>query len=89
MAAGHGQLVMDFSQIQTMTEADIIANFGRMGANVDELFRRVAETIMPVIDRLAKTEAEQEEQKKQFEASVKTMTGLEERLGKSVNSTLR
>ena len=64
--AGHGQLMMDFSEIKTMGETDIIQNFGRMGSNIDELFKRVAETIMPVIERLSNTGKLQEAQREKF-----------------------
>ena len=80
---------MDFSQITSMSEADVIKNFGRVGANIDELFRRVVVTIMPVVDRMTAAEAQQAEQARGIEASVKSMTVLEERLSASVNPIIQ
>ena len=50
---------MDLSQMTFMSEQYMIRNFGRVGANIDELFNRIVVTIMPVIDRLTAAEAEQ------------------------------
>ena len=85
MTATNNQIVMDFSQITTMTEQDIIANFGRVSANIDELFNRVVNIIMPVVDRVTAAEEKQVKAQEDMNASIKAMTGLEERLRVSVN----
>ena len=87
--ASHGQDPMDFSKITSMSEADVIKNFGRVGPNIDELFKRVVETIMPAIDRVAAAESQQSAQAESISASMKTMIGLEERLSKSVNPIIQ
>ena len=72
-----------------MSEADIIANFGRVGANIDELFRRVVDTVMPVIERANTAEARQQQSQTAIDESVKTMTALEEQIQKYVKPIIQ
>lgn len=70
---------MDISQIDEMSNGDIIKNFGLVQDQVTAVQKQLADIIVPVIDRVNTNEVKQKEE---FGKAMENLAGLETRLQK-------
>ena len=86
MAGTGSQFRVDISQISEMSNGDIIKHFGLMQDQVTAVQKQLADTIVPVVDRVNKNEVTQ---KDEFKQAMENLAGLEARLQKSVNPIIQ
>ena len=77
---------VDISQIEEMSNGDIIKNFGLMQDQVTAVQKQLADAIVPVVDRVNLNEVSQKEE---FQKAMDNLAGLESRLQKSVNPIIQ
>ena len=77
-----GQALIDWTSVTRMNESDVIKNFQVVQININQLIRQLNETIVPVIEKVNRTEAAQNTS---FDEMISKLDDMEKKVANSVN----